>query len=78
MKKGTHVTITVQLSVGEGARSWRDPSGEDNFQVTVPVDAMEAVNIQKLLPAMLAVAKADFIVKAEKYELENIKVEEVI
>jgi hypothetical protein len=76
--KATHVTISVNIQVGEGSRNWRDPSGNDRFEVTVPIDALDAVNVQKLLPSMLTVAKADFVTNAEKWELEQIKVAEAV
>ena len=73
--KATHVTVSVEVRVTEGTSRWGDPAGMDSFQFTLPLDALDAVNVQKLLPSMLTVAKANFTANAEKYEIEHALVE---
>ena len=61
----SHVCLSVVLQVMSSTSTWRDPSGSDRFEVTVPIDALDAINVNKLIPAMLTSAKQDFQINVE-------------
>jgi hypothetical protein len=69
----THVTITVEISVHQVSGRWNDPTGHANFNVTVPIAALSAVNTAALIAPMVEEAKANLVTRVADRLAEEAK-----
>jgi hypothetical protein len=56
----THVSFDVTIRVHQTNYRWNDPSGQDAFSVTLPLESVDALNLSKLVPGMISTAKIAF------------------
>jgi len=73
----THVTVTLQISVHPTNYRWSDPSGEAQFNVTLPLSAIAALNVGAMVSPLIEDAKADLTRRvADKLAEEAAKAKE--
>ena len=66
-----NVEVTLRCEVRDAnSTSWNDPRGDANFQVTLPVESIKAVDLTVLLPGLLAQAVAKWGMKQAEAEIE--------
>ena len=57
------VSVQITVCIQQENSRWNTVYGQNSFDVTLPFDAMGALDIAKLMPSIVEQAKLDFAVK---------------